>query len=66
LPGSPDPCKTIGHAISLAASGDSIMVAAAAYTTEKPDISISLNVIGSSANTTIIDGHVRVSAGTSR
>lgn len=25
-------CKTIGHAISLASSGDSIMVAAATYT----------------------------------
>jgi hypothetical protein len=48
-------CKTIGHAISLAASGDSIMVAAATYT-EHLSISLSLNVIGSGASTTIIDG----------
>jgi len=48
-------CKTIGHAISLAASGDSIMAAAATYT-ENLTIGISLNVIGSGASTTIIDG----------
>ena len=48
-------CKTIGHAISLASSGDSIIVAAATYT-ENLTIGISLNVIGSGANTTIIDG----------
>jgi hypothetical protein len=48
-------CKTIGHAISLASSGDSIMVAAATYT-ENLTIGISLKVIGSSALTTIIDG----------
>jgi hypothetical protein len=48
-------CKTIGHAISLASSGDSIMVAAATYT-ENLTIPLSLNVIGSSAKTTIIDG----------
>lgn len=29
-------CKTIGHAISLAASGDSIMVAGATYTENNP------------------------------
>ena len=63
-------CKTIGHAISLAASGDSIMVAAATYT-ENLTISISLNVIGSSASTTIIDGGgtgivVWISSGTVR
>src|SRR5262252_894523 len=34
-------CKTIGHAISLASSGDSIMVAAATYS-EDLTISISL------------------------
>ena len=48
-------CTTIGHAISLASSGDSIMVAAAVYK-ENLSISISLTVIGSGASTTIIDG----------
>jgi hypothetical protein len=48
-------CKTIGHAISLASSGDSIIVAAATYT-ENLSIGFSLNVIGSGANQTIIDG----------
>jgi hypothetical protein len=48
-------CKTIGHALSLASSGDSIMVAAATYT-ENLAISFSLNLIGSGAITTIIDG----------
>jgi hypothetical protein len=54
-------CKSIGHAISLASSGDSIIVAATTYT-ENLIIGISLNVIGSGANTTIIDGggHGRV------
>ena len=48
-------CKTIGHAISLASKRDSIMVAAATYT-ENLAIGFSLNVIGSGAMTTIIDG----------
>jgi hypothetical protein len=48
-------CKTIGHAVSLASSGDSIMVAAATYT-ENLTISKSLTILGSSAPTTIIDG----------
>lgn len=48
-------CKTITHAISRALSGDSIIVAAATYK-ENLTISKSLNVIGSSASTTIIDG----------
>jgi hypothetical protein len=48
-------CKTIGHAISLASSGDSIVVAAATYT-EKLTISISLRILGAGAKTTIIDG----------
>jgi hypothetical protein len=48
-------CKTIGHAISLASSGDSIIVAAATYT-ESLTIGISLNIIGSGSSTTIIDG----------
>ena len=49
------PCKTIGHAISLATSGDSIMVAAATYT-ENLTINKSLKITGSGASTTIIDG----------
>jgi hypothetical protein len=53
-------CKTIGHAISLASSGDSIMVAAATYN-ESFTISVSLKVIGASASTTIINGGVRIS-----
>jgi hypothetical protein len=48
-------CKTIGHAISLASSGDSIMVAAATYT-ENLTIPFSLKVLGSGAKATIIDG----------
>jgi hypothetical protein len=48
-------CKTIGHAISLAHSGDTIMVGSATYT-ENLTIGISLNVIGSGASTTIVDG----------
>jgi hypothetical protein len=48
-------CKTIGHAISLASSGDSIMVAAATYT-ENLTIGFSLKLIGSGTKTTIIDG----------
>jgi hypothetical protein len=48
-------CKTIGHAISLASSGDSIIVASATYR-ENLTIEINLNVIGSGARTTIIDG----------
>jgi hypothetical protein len=48
-------CMTIGHAISLAASGDSIIVAAATYTGNLT-IGKSLNILGSDATTTIIDG----------
>src|SRR5271157_4386667 len=48
-------CKTIGHAISLSASGDSVRVAAATYT-ENVTIGISLSITGSNAATTIIDG----------
>jgi hypothetical protein len=48
-------CKTIGHAISLASSADSIMVAAATYT-ENLTIGFNLTLKGSSATTTIIDG----------
>ena len=49
-------CKAIGHAVSLAGSGDSIIVAAATYT-EHLTIGFSLKLIGSSASTTIIDGN---------
>jgi len=48
-------CKTIGHAISLAASGDSIMVGAATYP-ENLSIGISLTIMGSGAGITIVDG----------
>jgi hypothetical protein len=48
-------CKTIGHAISLASSGDFILIAAATYP-ENLAINISLKLLGSDASTTIIDG----------
>jgi hypothetical protein len=48
-------CKTIGHAISLASSGDTVMVAPATYT-EDLTIVISLKIVGSGASSTIIDG----------
>jgi hypothetical protein len=48
-------CKTIGHAISLTSSGDSIMVAVATYT-ENLTIAFSLKIVGTGATTTIIDG----------
>jgi hypothetical protein len=48
-------CKTIGHAVSLASSGDSILVAAATYK-ENLTLGSSLNILGSSASNTIIDG----------
>jgi hypothetical protein len=48
-------CKTIGHAISLASSGDSITVAAATYT-ENLTIGVSLRIVGSGTAMTIIDG----------
>jgi hypothetical protein len=49
-------CKTIGHAISLASSGDSIMVGPATYTERNLTIGFSLKIVGSGASTTIIDG----------
>jgi hypothetical protein len=53
---SPDTaCKTIGHAISLAASGDSVIVAAATYA-EHLTIGVSLNLSGAGVGKTIIDG----------
>jgi hypothetical protein len=48
-------CKTIKHAISLAVSGDSIMVASATYN-ENLTIGLSLKVIGFGASAPIIDG----------
>lgn len=48
-------CKTIGHANSLAASGDTIVVAPATYT-ESLGIGKDLTILGSGATTTIIDG----------
>jgi hypothetical protein len=50
-------CKTIGHAISLAHSGDSIMVAAATYT-ENLTINFNVKMIGSGSSTTKIDGNL--------
>ena len=48
-------CRTIGHAISLAASGDSVRIAAATYA-EHLAIGTSLELIGAAASSTIIDG----------
>src|SRR6266567_1903937 len=48
-------CKTIGHAISLAVSGDLINVAAGTYT-ENLSVAFNLTVAGAGATTTIIDG----------
>jgi hypothetical protein len=48
-------CKTIGHAVSLASSSDSVIVAAATYR-ENLALGFSLSVLGSGATTTIIDG----------
>jgi hypothetical protein len=49
-------CKTIGHAIGLASSGDTVKVAASTYK-ENLDIGISLNILGANARTTIVDGN---------
>lgn len=48
-------CKTIGHAVLLASFGDSIMVAAATYK-ENLTVTFSLTIVGSGAQTTVIDG----------
>lgn len=48
-------CRTIGHAISLASAGDSVVVAAATYP-ENLTIEVSLRITGAGASTTIIDG----------
>jgi hypothetical protein len=49
-------CKTIGHTISLASSGDSIFVFAATYSEHGLTVSINLTIAGSGASATIIDG----------
>jgi len=48
-------CATIGHAMSLAASGDTIQIAAATYP-ENLSIPFNLTLNGAKAATTIIDG----------
>jgi predicted outer membrane repeat protein len=48
-------CATIGHAISLAASGDTIQIAAATYQ-ENLTIPFNLTLKGAKAATTIVDG----------
>jgi predicted outer membrane repeat protein len=48
-------CKTIGHAISLAASGDTIQIAAASYPGNLT-ILFNLTLNGANAKTTIING----------
>jgi predicted outer membrane repeat protein len=48
-------CATIGHAISLAASGDTIQIAAATYR-ENLSIPFNLTLNGAQAATTIVDG----------
>ena len=48
-------CRTIGHAISLASSGDSINVAAATYF-EGLSIGKNLTILGSGCSRTIING----------
>jgi predicted outer membrane repeat protein len=48
-------CATIGHAISLAASGDTIQIAAATYQ-ENLSIPFNLTLNGATAATTIVDG----------
>jgi hypothetical protein len=48
-------CKTIGHAISLASPGGSIIVTAATYT-ENLTIGKNLNIVGSGCSNTVING----------
>jgi hypothetical protein len=48
-------CKTIGHAISLASSGDSIVIAPAIYK-ENLTITIDLQLLGTDSSITVIDG----------
>lgn len=51
-------CKTIGHAISLGLAGDVIRVSAGIYV-ENLTIATGLNLVGSGAQKTIIDGGAR-------
>lgn len=48
-------CRTIGHAISLASSGDTIFVFSATYN-EVLTIDKNLSIVGESASSTIIEG----------
>jgi hypothetical protein len=49
-------CRTIGHAISLAASGDIIQIAAATYYENNLNIPVDLTLNGVKAATTIVNG----------
>jgi hypothetical protein len=49
-------CKTIKHGISLASSGDGIVVAGATYFESGLSLSVNLTIFGSGASTTIIGG----------
>jgi len=51
--GTQTACKTIGHAISLASSGDSIRVAAATYV-ENLKVDKALKIMGSGAKVTVL------------
>jgi hypothetical protein len=48
-------CKTVGHAVSLATSGDTVRVVAALYY-ENLSITVNLTIVGAGASTTFIDG----------
>jgi hypothetical protein len=48
-------CRTIGHAITLAASGDSIVLAPGVFY-ENIAVPFSLNIVGGNAHATIISG----------
>lgn len=49
-------CQTVAHAVSLAASGDTIRLTAALYY-EHLDITVNLTIVGSGASTTFLDGN---------
>lgn len=48
-------CKTIGHAVSLASSGDTVLVAPALYN-ENLNVTIDLQIVGASPRNTVVDG----------
>jgi predicted outer membrane repeat protein len=52
---STSPCKTIGHAVSQAQSGDTISIGAGTYA-EHLDIEKNLTLAGAGAHATVIDG----------